>query len=267
MTEDDSLVELTVSEDSESALKRAGADDSCRRLEQYIFGIDGLALAKDGRLLLAAPDVVYRLGSWMRDGAMRSLKLWIEFLFEMGDNTIARMTAVGVIFIAATANAPFISYICEAPDPANIPQTTTMARLGLLSMVYSLIRQLLRFRPADDTFSTKAATLDMLDGGVENWNVALETLKELLQHTPVLRYCIIHGLNDLEIDDGHQYCKDVLEVLCSHCAKSSSPFSLLFTTSGQSRVLYDVIDFEDHVESTEKRSTVEKHGQELEVQI
>ena len=242
-------------------------DDRCQRLEQYIFGIDGLALAQDGRPLLAAPDVVYRLGSWMSDGAMRSLKLWLEFLFEIGEDTSARMTAVRVTFIAATANAPFISYICEVPNSTEISQTSSTAKLGLLSMIYSLIRQLLRFRPTSDAFSIKTATLDMLDGGVENWNVALETLESLLQHTPVLRYCIIHGLNDLEIDNGDQSCKEFLKVLCSHCAKSSSPFSLLFTTSGQSRVLYDVIDFEDHVESTEKRLTVERHGQELEVQI
>jgi hypothetical protein len=41
--------------------------------------------------------------------------------FQGRMDTIAKATAVGVICVAARANAPFISYICQKPSSSDTP--------------------------------------------------------------------------------------------------------------------------------------------------
>ena len=265
--DDEGQVESIKSETPETDWTRAEADDWCHRLKVHICGTDGLDLAQEGQLLLVAPDVVQCLGSWMQGSVKRSVDLWIEFPFEMEDDTSARMAAVSVIYVAATANAPFISHVCGTPNSAEIPQTSSVAKVGLLSLVYSLIRRLSRFRPPNDAFSVDASTMEELRGEDSDWPAALGLLDKLLQHTFVLQHCIIHGLNDLESEDGEGFCRDFLNILLSRRTISHSPFSLLFTTSGQSRVLGDMISSESHVESTGKRLTVERRGEIFDLQL
>lgn len=172
-------------------------------------------------------------------------------------------TSLSVISIAAKANAPFLSDICRKPRQVELTDSQSSETAGLLSAVYSLIFQLLRFRPRDDGFKFDGALLTKLSGDVSTWCVALDLLSALLEHTTVVRYCIIHGLNELKTGDGAIKCNELLKVLFSHSQRPENPFSMLFTTSGQSRVLYGVIDQKDRASSSESTRGVNKRGMDL----
>ena len=84
------------------------------------------------------------------------------------------------------------------PTSFRIASSLSVQEAGLLSMAYSFILQLLQFRPQNDGFRVDPAMLNGLGESMESWSVALALLSTLLKHTPMVRYCIVHGLNDVE---------------------------------------------------------------------
>ncbi|KAL1623874.1 hypothetical protein SLS54_004340 [Diplodia seriata] len=173
--------------DDGQGLSRTDVDAHCRKLDKFIHGTDGIALAEEGRILLADPVIVDRLGSWAANAATQSQKLWLEFPFELQEDTSARMAALGIILTAAQADAPFISYIPKRPNEADIP----------------------RGQPKDDSFKMQSNTMEQLDGSMKCWKTALSLLGDLLRHTTSLRYCIIHGMNDFESEDSEGMCSEL----------------------------------------------------------
>lgn len=198
---------------------------------------------------------------WIQGGALQPQRLWIQYPFEYQADTSARATALGVILTAARANAPFLSYICTKPPRANIAASLSVKEAGLSSMVYSLILQLLRFRPEKDGFKVDAAVLNGLGEGMDSWKDAVGLLRLLLEHTPVVRYCVIHGLNELEGSGNEERCKEFLEVLELASLRPNDPLSVLFTTSGQSRVLGDATTRDERAMSNAGIREVHKRGQ------
>ncbi|PGH13407.1 hypothetical protein AJ79_03686 [Helicocarpus griseus UAMH5409] len=108
-------------------------------------------------------------------------------------------------------------------------------------MVYSLICQLLRLMPPEDMrvlcpeMKNKLTTLN-----IENWKTALDLLKSLLESTPSLQYCVIHGVNTLESGTGDML-KEFLQIILAHVKNSSTPLRLLLATSGHSRTLDSLV--------------------------
>ncbi|KAL1648715.1 hypothetical protein SLS58_001890 [Diplodia intermedia] len=250
--------------DDGQGLSRTDVDAHCRKLDKFIHGTDGIALAEEGRILLADPIIVDRLGSWAANAATRSQKLWLEFPFELQEDTSARMAALGIILTAAQADAPFISYIPKRPNEADIPRGQCVEDAGLLSVVFSLIRQLLRFRPKDDSFKLQSDTVEQLDGSIKCWKTALSLLGDLLRHTTSLRYCILHGMNEFESEDSEGMCSELVKLLVDHSGKGKFPFSILFTTSGQSRILYDFIPWDDRARTEISMRAIERRGKVFE---
>ena len=256
--------EHTLPQPDISLVTREEADFECRTLRALIYGTDGLALAQENRSQLIDINIISRLALWIQDATQRSRKLWIDFPFEFQEDSPARTTALNIISLAARAKAPFLSYICRKPRQVELTDSQTPENAGLLSMIYSLILQLLRFRPPDDEFKFDRIMLTRLNEKMSSWDVALRLLTDLLEHTTMVRYCIIHGLNELETTDGVIRCHEFLKVLFAHSLRQpENPFSLLFTTSGQSRVLYDVIDHRDRISSEKSEREVNKRGMDL----
>ena len=241
---------------------REEADLECCTLDVAIYGTDGIALAEENRSLVDT-NIIGRLTLWIQDASRGSQKLWIDFPFKFERDSRAMAAALSVISFAARANAPFLSYICRKPSQVELTGSQSSEDADLLSIVYSLILQLLRFRPQKDGFKFNLEKLTRLSENISSWNVALDLLRGLLDYTPVVRYCIIHGLNELETRDGHIRCNDLLEVLFSYCDRPDNPFSILFTTSGQSQVLRGVIDQEDQTSSGKSRQMMNKRGMHL----
>jgi hypothetical protein len=234
-------------------------------LRSLIYGTDGVKEAQENSTQLADVNVIGRLAVWIQESTKASRKLWIDFPYEFREDCPAKATALGMISITARSKAPFIAYICKKPRYNQIPDTEEPEIAGVFSLVYSLILQLFGFRPQPDGFHTGQDELSEVLGSEHSFRAALKLLDSLLANTPTVRYCIIHGLNDLEIGDGLDGCKAVLEVLFSHARHAKHPFSLLFTTAGQSRALYAVMDRKDRASSDASTTAVAKRGLNLNI--
>jgi hypothetical protein len=252
----------SASDTNEIIMRRAESREYLTKIDSFIHSSDGIALAQEHGIHLADTVVIHRLAQWMQN-AHESEKLWIEFPWEQEEENGAREAVLGVISIAAQAEAPFLSYICSQPDEDQIHKSLSPPRAGLLSMVYCLIRQLLRFQPIGDGFRMEKSELDKLNGDVDSWKPALEVLDDLLVHTPLVRYVIIEGFEQLETGDGESTCLELLQILLRHTQDPQNPTSFLFTTSGSSETLFAVMESYERELTESSSRMVRKRGEEL----
>ncbi|KAL4750922.1 hypothetical protein BDW72DRAFT_203542 [Aspergillus terricola var. indicus] len=211
-------------------LSRREAEHLCQHLQAVIDqvgGSDGIKLAIQAGRLLAEPTMVHVLGKWTQATTGNAQILWVMSPYEVGPETSAQLGALGVVWTAIQAKAQFISYICQRPRfGAGSQFQTAEDKIGLL-----------QFAPPDDKVLIPKTTIKELTGPInESWNAAMSTLRILLEHTPTLRYCIISGINLFEAG-AREMGQEFVEVLFAHVRNVDWPVRVLFTTSGQSRVL------------------------------
>lgn len=241
------------------SVTREEADSTCRTLFAVNHGTDGIALAKKPRSRLIDPNIISCVAPWIQDGLTQSHILWIKFPF--GKETSAMNSVLSVVSGLARANAPFLSYICSKPSQAGLTDSQSAKDAGVLSIAHSLILQLLRFRPQEDEFNFDRNELTKLSGDISSWTTVAFLFYVLLQHTPV-RYCIIHGINVLEEEDGIDKCNHLLTALLAH-SRPENPLSILFTTSGPSTVLYDIMDDDERASFDQSIQKGSKEGMDL----
>ncbi|KAJ5614474.1 hypothetical protein N7528_008128 [Penicillium herquei] len=235
-------------------ISRAEAEELCQSLDlqsliNQVGGSDGIEPARQAGCLVAEPNIIHTLGKWTQATSGDDLILWIMSPYEPGPQTSAELAAYGVIWTAIQAKAQFVAYTCHRPRPGTVPGYQSLEdKAAVLAMVYSLILQLLQFQPPGDDLSLQREMIDQLTQPGERWDSSLALLKYLLANTLTLRYCIISGINLLE-GEAQEMCKEFVDVLFSHVrdADSDSPLRVLFTTSGQSRTLFDTVSTDSKV--------------------
>ncbi|PGH10471.1 hypothetical protein AJ80_07514 [Polytolypa hystricis UAMH7299] len=157
---------------------------------------------------------------------------------------------------------------CKRPHRADVPRFRgTEEEAGLTAMIYSLICQLTRFRPTDDGAQLNSDTLEKLDGERVSADAGLRLLKDLLENTPLLRYCVISELSDLETDAGKGLCGKFLDMFFAHIQNPDRPVRLLFTTPGHSRVLDQFVKQEDQAHTDHTFQQIERRGQHLRLEM
>jgi hypothetical protein len=222
-------------------VSRQEAEQLCEHLQSIIDqvgGGDGIKLAIQAGKLLAEPATVHVLGKWTQATSGDAQILWIMSPYEIGPRTSAQLAALGVIRTAIQAKAQFVSYICQRPRfGAGSQFRTAQDKVGVLAMVLSLIRQLLQFQPPEDKVLIPKEMIDTLPEPIDqSWSAAMSILRILLEHTPTLRYVMISGLNLIE-GGAREMVQEFVDVLFAHVNTVDWPVRVLFTTSGQSRVL------------------------------
>ncbi|KAL2838263.1 hypothetical protein BJY01DRAFT_251062 [Aspergillus pseudoustus] len=233
-------------------VSRREAERLCEQLQAVIDqvgGSDGIKPAIQAGRLLVEPTMVHVLGKWTQATSGDAQILWAMSPYEVGPQTSAQLAALGVVWTAIQAKAQFISYICQRPRfRAGSQFQAAEEKVGVLATVYSLIRQLLQFAPPDDKVLISKDTIEKLtETSVdESWNAAMGILRLLLEHTPTLRYCIISGINLFE-GAARGMCQEFVDVLFAHVRNAHCPVRVLFTTSGQSRVLGQSVPRESKV--------------------
>ena len=170
-------------------------------LERYIVGDKGLAKFTTDRAWVADEGVQPKLWTWMVE-VPASRTLWISSPDGPTDMTSAQAAALAVCAAAWQAKTPLISHFCERPQRDQLRTGMSIEQVGLIGLVYSLLSQLLQFRQAEDTVNLTKENLEALNGETGSWEASLATLKALLDSTPVRSYCVIDGLNDLELGGG-----------------------------------------------------------------
>ncbi|KAL2808967.1 hypothetical protein BJX63DRAFT_407181 [Aspergillus granulosus] len=235
----------------DDGFSRREAEPLCECLQSIIDqvgGSDGIKLAIQAGRLLVEPAMVHVLGKWTQATSGDAQILWVMSPYEVGPQTSAQLAALGVIWTAIQAKAQFISYVCQRPRFGAGPQFQTVGdKIGVLAMVYSLIRQLLQFQLPDDNVLVPKRLVDKITEPIdESWSAAMTILGILLEHTPNLRYCVISGLNLFE-GGARDMCQEFVDLLFAHANTVHWPVRVLFTTSGQSRVLGQSVPRESKV--------------------
>ncbi|KAJ5725922.1 uncharacterized protein N7483_007279 [Penicillium malachiteum] len=235
-------------------ISRAEAEELCQSLDlqsliNQVGGSDGIEPARQAGRLVAEPNIIHTLGRWTQSTCGNDLILWIMSPYEPGPQTSAELAAYGVIWTAIQAKAQFVAYTCHRPRPGAVPGYQNLeGKAAVLAMAYSLILQLLQFQPPGDELFLQREMIDQLTQPGERWTSSLALLKHLLANTPTLRYFIVSGINLLE-SEAQEMCEEFVDLLLSHVRNADSPLRILFTTSGQSRTLFDTVSIESKVSS------------------
>ncbi|PYH96948.1 hypothetical protein BO71DRAFT_439210 [Aspergillus ellipticus CBS 707.79] len=258
----------------EQGIPRAKAEEDIDSYLQSLVrragGSDGIKWAMDSGPLLATPIMMEKLGEWLEVSSSSSEVLWIMGSYELGEQTSARSAALGMIRAAVQTKAQFLSYVCEQSPTQGGDFSISDPDVGddtkVHAMICSLVRQLLQFRPPEDTVQIAPELLKRTTGG--DWHTALELLNYLLQNTPALRYCIIADVNCLE-GDAESMCREFIQMLCSHTSTSRTdcPLRVLFTTSGQSAVLPECVPMESTIAVSGSYHRLRRRGQVQEIDL
>ncbi|KAI0116461.1 hypothetical protein GGR51DRAFT_501415 [Nemania sp. FL0031] len=248
-----------------SGITRAEARNYGPALEPFITGNEGPSLVGGESFWLAEEDVLPKLRTWMVENEA-SRTLWVSSPYDAeGEMTSARAAALAVATAAWQAETPLISHFCQRPRPSELRARMSIEQVGLIGLVYSFIHQLLQFSAAEDTLDVSAESFAFLDGGNGSWDAGLEVLQALLDRTPVLMYCVIDGLNDLEWGGGSPKCRQLLELLLARQRRAGTVFNILFTTAGQSLVLPSYVKLKDRHIATRGAREVSRFGRRIEL--
>ncbi|KAF4961385.1 hypothetical protein FSARC_10201 [Fusarium sarcochroum] len=245
---------------SGKTVTRHEARNYASKIDDHIIGGDGHQAFDPSQFWVAEDDVVDRLQSWMDSNGL-SRVLWISSPYDTDESAGAPAVAMSVISTAWQAEAPIISHFCQRPRRGDVGPGMNISQAGLIGLVYSLISQLLQFSGDDDRLNVEERELASLNGETQSWDAALKVLRELLDNTPVMMYCVIDGLNDLEWTGGATWCEEVLDVLFSRQLRPGIIFNILLTTKGQSRVLSSRIGVEDRHLATKLSKGSLSHGE------
>ncbi|KAH8703665.1 hypothetical protein BGW36DRAFT_89870 [Talaromyces proteolyticus] len=232
------LLKLRVQQDSSSL-----QDFFDNNEQTHPFGVDE-------RLAIPAP-VATEIYNWMRVNP--SLPLAVEGSHSLG--LPGRLTLISACYvsIARKHSIPTVSHFCAASPRAS-------KEAGIISLVYSLIRQLIDVAPpmmdCDSNCDLGKERFCRLNGTMSSWTDALGILDALLRYKPPVLFCVIDALDVLEDESTVQYVKPLVDLLVSHTTRCSTAHSdvqqtgipkdglikVLFTTAGQCQAIQNTFN-------------------------
>jgi hypothetical protein len=197
--------------------------------------------------------------------ANSSKMLWIAGSYERQYPSKMSSVASSVVSLLAQSEPLILSYFCALPDDP--PEDQSKEEAGILSMVYSLLRQLIlslqsSFETSKDLSETRFKSLD---GTMETWTEALELLKDLGSISSPYIICVIDGVGQLDYGAGESALADFLDVVHDLMAgenveqeqDSSHVFKVLFTTAGRSTTLCRRLENEEMLFEDERRGSLD----------
>lgn len=183
------------------------------------------------------------------------------------DQSPTSLIASELIGSAAQSQIPTVSFFCELPHK-KLPEGRTAEVEALIALTYLLIRQLIELLPIQHTSTTHLCqqVLELLDGSLETWEVAMVVLGELLDLSPPMLFCVIDNFQELDHKSTKRYMRMLLKALRGHTEIASTAntwpdrvLKILFTTAGSSRCLLTHLS-NDELVFAEKSSSARRAG-------
>lgn len=195
-------------------------------------------------------------------GVIKSLQKWItsprsQALAVGGPQSTELLSPVSMIsasyaLFAREARLPTLSHFCKLPTK-EVPGQTQHQQ-GLISLTYSLIRQMIDTLPtvvdSDALLDLTAERFRPIDGTLASWTSALSLVDTLLHFAPPLLVCIIDGIDIIHDESTDVALRELIRVLLTHTrhqppsGDSSGPtflFKVLFTVAGRPSALVETM--------------------------
>ena len=174
-----------------------------------------------------------------------SERLWI---IGVSSHTFPTPTTSIAASVANAASELGVPFACFCYPTMHTDGNTTDEK-GIISLLYTLIRQVIDFIPPSTQAQHPSATrFSSLDGTLRTWKEGVSILSDILLIAPPLLLIIIDGLERLDFADcGEHYLLELLGLLQKSSETSDrdgngNALKLLFTTAGTCATLNEVID-------------------------
>lgn len=143
-----------------------------------------------------------------------------EILWVAGPNNHcypSRMSAIAsaIIKLSTQAKAKVVISFCDLPSPKTIQDGKSVEEVGLISMVYYMIQQLIEHVPLhfDSSNDLSRRRFTPLDGNVGTLDATLELFRDLIPLCQPYIVFVIDGIEWLDYRKGQKGCKEFVNAL------------------------------------------------------
>ena len=232
-------------------------------LSDHVFGEDVIESLLNIPPAVALPNEMFtRLRDWISSD--KSEILWVAGPDDHCYPSKMSAIAATMVKLFAEAKPMVIFHFCDLPNLRTIPDGKSIEGIGLISMVYSMIQQLIEHLPpqfdASNDFGLNRFT--PLDGNISTLDDALELFRDLI--TLCLPYIvfIVDGIERLDYRKGQQGCKEFVNTLRQ--LKTMKPldddlqcvYKVLFTTAGKPGTLMQTLECREILLQNERRGSL-----------
>lgn len=186
---------------------------SSKGLENFILGNSVDLLNTLPPSSFASTPVAMKLREWLESRA--SVMLWIQGSPVRHYPTDLSALAGSLISAASASKTPILFHFCEPLKTGDIAKGLSLEETGVVSLVYSLIRQLIGLLEPDINVDIdfSADRFLSLETPLDSWKEALSLLNDLFTLAPGVLLCVIDGIDDLDHGRGQAKCADILALM------------------------------------------------------
>ncbi|KAB5586252.1 hypothetical protein GE09DRAFT_1235505 [Coniochaeta sp. 2T2.1] len=191
-------------------------------------------------------NVLADIQRWLK--LTTSALLWVE---GPGYASDLSPTALRVCIVTSDAGIPCISFFDKRRYRLSSSKGITYPEAGLISLLYSLVSQLVNTLPV--VFHTETTFEDedfsQLDGSPASIDAALEIIRKLLLHAPPVLMCVIDGVQAFDTKELRPHIRRLVDILRDQGTRTV--VKVIFTTDGMSRALAKKIKLRERVNASE----------------
>lgn len=237
---------------SKRRLARLELQSASKDLQNFFDSDDQIADFDSEVEVVAEGSVVTSLQKWAT--SPRSQALAVGGSQSTGFPSPVALISACYASFARHARLPVVAHFCVLPT--NEVHGMTPHQQGLISLTYSLIRQLIDTLPtvvdSDALLDLSAERFRLLDGTLSSWKAALSLVDTLLHFLPPLLVLVIDGIDRLDDTSTDTAVRELIRVLLTHTRHQPKPvdggspaqpflFKVLFTVAGRPSALVETM--------------------------
>lgn len=237
-------------------LQRDTILEASKGLEKFIIGNSVDLLNTLPPTSFASIPVATKLREWLSSRIFTFL--WVRGSPANHYPSDISALSGSLITAALESKVPILFHFCEPSKRDNLTNGFNAEEAGVVSLVYSLIRQLiLLLEPdVDASIDLSAERFSLLQSPLSNWKEVTSFLNDLLTLSPGILLCVIDGIDDLDYGRGQLLCADILALMRRREAASERSrliLKVLFTTTSYAKTLDDGLGINEVVIDKESR--------------